>query len=95
MKSVKHHLRPILAGHKLSYEELSTILCQIEATLNSRPLIPASDDPNDVTAITPAHFLIGREFQAIAEPSYGNVKQGRLSRWQVRYEGEVLADLVC
>lgn len=83
VKSVKHHLRPILAGHKLSFEELCTVLCQIEATLNSRPLTSSSDDPNDMTAITPAHFLIGREFQAIAEPSYGNIKQGRLSRWQM------------
>ncbi|XP_065076229.1 uncharacterized protein LOC135699811 [Ochlerotatus camptorhynchus] len=83
VKSAKFHLRPILADHKLSYEELSTTLAQIEATLNSRPLIPSSDDPNDMTAITPAHFLIGREFQALAEPSYENVKVGRLSRWLV------------
>ncbi|XP_062703775.1 uncharacterized protein LOC109410486 [Aedes albopictus] len=83
VKSAKFHLRPILADHKLSYEELATVLAQIEATLNSRPLIPSSDDPNDLTAITPAHFLIGREFQAVLEPSYDHVKPGRLSRWQV------------
>ncbi|XP_062557125.1 uncharacterized protein LOC134221984 [Armigeres subalbatus] len=83
VKSAKFHLRPILADHKLSYEELTTVLAQIEATLNSRPLVPSSDDPNDLTAITPAHFLIGREFQAISEPSYEAIKHGRLSRWQV------------
>lgn len=83
VKSAKFHLRPILADHKLSYEELATVLAQIEATLNSRPLIPSSDDPNDMTAITPAHFLIGREFQAVLEPSYEHIKTGRLSRWQV------------
>ncbi|XP_058446196.1 uncharacterized protein LOC131427221 [Malaya genurostris] len=83
VKSTKFHLRPILADHKLSYEELTTVLAQIEAILNSRPLIPSSDDPNDLTAITPAHFFKGREFQAVLEPSYEHVKLGRLSRWQI------------
>ncbi|XP_062554383.1 uncharacterized protein LOC134219614 [Armigeres subalbatus] len=56
---------------------------QVEAVLNSRPLVPCSDDPCDLTAITPAHFLIGREMKAVTEPSYLNVKQSTLSRWQL------------
>lgn len=82
VKSVKLHLKRILAEHNLSYEQFSTVLAQIEAILNSRPLIPVSDDPSDVRAITPAHFLIGREFQAIPEPSYEEIPAGRLSKWQ-------------
>lgn len=82
VKSVKSHLKLILAEHRLTYEALSTVLAQVEAILNSRPLTPASDDPNDLTAITPAHFIIGREFQAIPEPSYAHIPLGRLSRWQ-------------
>ncbi|XP_055584966.1 uncharacterized protein LOC129737833 [Uranotaenia lowii] len=83
VKSVKFHLRPILNDHKLTYEELATVLCQIEAILNSRPLTPSSDDPTDVSALTPAHFLIGREFQAILEPSYHDLRMNQLSRWQI------------
>ncbi|XP_055590023.1 uncharacterized protein LOC129742186 [Uranotaenia lowii] len=82
VKSVKTHLKLILAEHCLSYEQFSTVLAQIESILNSRPLCPLSDDPNDIRAITPAHFLIGREFQAIAEPSYHDIPANRLSRWQ-------------
>lgn len=80
---MKHHLTRIVGGYKLSYEELYTTLTQIEAVLNSRPLVPSSDDPCDFTAVTPAHFLIGREMQAISEPSYLNLKMSTLSRWQL------------
>lgn len=83
IKQVKYHPTRIVGDRKLSYEELYTTLTQIEAVLNSRPLVPCSDDPNDFTAITPAHFLIGREMQAVAEPSYLNLRESMLSRWQL------------
>lgn len=83
MKQVKHHLKRIVGDRKLSYEELYTTLTQIEAVLNSRPLAPSSDDPNDYTAITPAHFLIGRELQSVPEPTYLHLKENTLSRWQL------------
>ncbi|XP_049287301.1 uncharacterized protein LOC125765857 [Anopheles funestus] len=83
VKQVKHHLKRIVGERKLTYEELYTTLTQIEAVLNSRPLIPSSDDPSEYTAITPAHFLIGRELQTIPEPDYSILKENRLSRWQL------------
>ncbi|XP_058449039.1 uncharacterized protein LOC131429000 [Malaya genurostris] len=83
VKSVKHHLKRVIGNRILSYEEFYTVLTQIEAVLNSRPLTQSSDDPNDFTAITPAHFLIGREMNAILEPSYLNLKESSLSRWQL------------
>ena len=51
----------ILNYRRLTDELLSTPLCLVEHTLNARQLTAVSDDPEDLTALTPNHFLLGRE----------------------------------
>lgn len=68
VKSVKHHLNRIVADRRLTYEELSTVLINIESCLNSRPLCPLTADVDDLEALTPAHFLIGDSM--FAPPEY-------------------------
>ena len=60
IKSMKHHLRREMRTLVMSCENFQTLLTQIESMLNSRPLTPISNDPNDFTALTSGHFLIGR-----------------------------------
>ncbi|GFX23519.1 DUF5641 domain-containing protein [Trichonephila clavipes] len=50
---------------------------QIEVVLNSRPICPLSNDPNDVETLTPAHFLVGSSLD------YTEIPMNRLSRWQL------------
>ncbi|XP_025269128.1 uncharacterized protein LOC112639446 [Camponotus floridanus] len=83
VKSVKHHLKRIVGNQLLTYEEMTTLLSQIEAVLNSRPLSPLSDDPEDLSALTPGHFLVGGAPTIIPEPMLNNVNCSRLSRWQL------------
>ncbi|GFY14069.1 integrase catalytic domain-containing protein [Trichonephila clavipes] len=56
---------------------------QIEAVLNSRPICPLSNDPNDVETLTPAHFLVGSSLVAVPDPDYTEIPMNRLSRWQL------------
>ena len=58
VKSTKKHLSCIVGNARLSFEELTTVLCQIEAVLNSRPLIPLPGDGDNIEVLTPGHFLI-------------------------------------
>ncbi|CAK1586448.1 unnamed protein product [Parnassius mnemosyne] len=70
IKSAKHHLRRIINNSTLTFEEMSTVLSQIEACLNSRPLSQASGDPDDPAPLTPGHFLIGQSLVVAPDSNY-------------------------
>ncbi|XP_021964863.1 uncharacterized protein LOC110860106 [Folsomia candida] len=82
VKTVKYHLKRVVGETRLTFEEITTLMAQIEACFNSRPLTPMSSDPNDFSALTPGHFLIGRPLLAIPEPNLQETKLNQLSRWQ-------------
>ena len=83
IKSMKHHLHRVLGNAVLNYAEMNTMLTQVEACLNSRPLTPMSSDPNDLTFLTPGHFLIGRPLTALPQLDYDFDKISHLTRWHL------------
>jgi transposase InsO family protein len=81
IKSMKRHLIRECAGRSFDFEQLSTLLCKIEAVLNSRPLTPMSNDPNDFEVLTPGHFLVGRPLTAKPERKFLNIATTKLDRF--------------
>ncbi|XP_045466737.1 uncharacterized protein LOC123675425 [Harmonia axyridis] len=83
VKRMKYHLRRLTKDLVLTFEHLNTLLIEIEAILNSRPLFPLSDSPHDLLPLTPAHFLIGRSSSSyFHEPDVTHIAVNRLSLYQ-------------
>lgn len=68
VKIAKYHLYRTCRNNLFSYEEFYTLICQVEMTMNSRPITPLSSDPNDFSALSPGHFLIGQPMVCINYP---------------------------
>lgn len=83
VKSTKYHLRRVLGESILTYSEMTTLLSRIGACLNSRPLLPLSDDISDINYLTPAHFLIQRKSYLIPEPDFTDDNIPAARRWQL------------
>lgn len=82
VKSMKKHLRVVLGTAVLNFEELSTLLTQIEACLNSRPLCALSSSVDSCEALTPGHFIIGQPLNLVPEPGVSDVPTNRLDRYR-------------
>ena len=64
--SVKACLRKVLGNVRLSFDELLTVLVEVEGTLNSRPLTyEYSEAGNEV--LTPSHLIYGRRIQSLPD----------------------------
>ncbi|GFX49596.1 DUF5641 domain-containing protein [Trichonephila clavipes] len=81
--SVKFHLKRVVGSINLTFEEFYTLLTQIEAVLNSRPLVRLVDnDIESLDVLTPSHFLVGEEI--IGPPE--TVEESKLTlkgRWDI------------
>jgi hypothetical protein len=81
VKSMKLHLCRVVGSAKLTFEEFDTLLCQVKAVLNSRPICPLSNDPDNLQVLTPGHFFIGTSLLALPDYNLTDVSSNCLSRW--------------
>ncbi|GFU52279.1 hypothetical protein TNCV_3052971 [Trichonephila clavipes] len=78
----------LLAEFSVSHEEFLTLGVKIEAVLNSRPISPLSNDPNDVETLTPAHFLVGSSLVAVPDPDYTEIPHEQIKPMAVGTKDE-------
>ncbi|KAJ8728238.1 hypothetical protein PYW08_016623 [Mythimna loreyi] len=81
VKSTKHHLKRVIGNSTLTFEEMTTLLCQIEACLNSRPIAQISSNPEDSYPLIPGHFLVGEPLVLVPDTNYEHVNMSTLKRW--------------
>jgi hypothetical protein len=83
VRSAKYHLRRVVGPHVLTLSQFTTLSAMIEAIMNSRPLTPMSADAADYSALTPAHFLIGRPLTTFPEEDISHELNGSLRHYHL------------
>eukprot|EP00794_Sanderia_malayensis_P016738 gene16738-biopygen14130 len=66
VQSVKRCARKVLGNAKLTFDELNTVLSEIENTLNSRPLTYSYDEIEG-QVLTPSHLMFGHRLSTLSE----------------------------
>lgn len=82
IKSTKYHLRRVIGNSTLTFEEIATVLAQIEACLNSRPLSYVEDHAG-LEVLSPGHFLVGEPLVLVPDTNYEKCNISCLRRWQL------------
>ena len=77
----KAALKIVLGRAHISLPMLQTLVVEVEATLNDRPLTYLSEDPRDTKPLTPSYLLYGRMIttlphmlvtEDLQDPDYGS-----------------------
>lgn len=82
VKAFKAHFYKTVKGLLLTFEQALTLVIEIEAILNSRPLTSLSSNPDDPLPLCPSHFMIGDSLVTPVEESFVKSFTNRLSSWQ-------------
>ncbi len=79
-------MRAITKEQLLDDEGLNTLMCEVEAIVNGRPLTKLSDDPRDLEPLTPNHLLLLRSGSKLPPGVFTKEDCCSTRRWcQVQY----------
>ena len=88
--TVRNTMKALLKEQVLDDEGLNTLMCEIEAIINSRPITKVSSDPRDPNALTPNHLLLLRGSPAAPPGVFSKEDTYGRRRWrQVQYLSNV------
>lgn len=82
IRSVKTALRATLEAETVTEEVLTTVLVEIEAILNSKPLGYVSSDLSDLDPVTPNFLLMGRPDTSLPQVVYPASELLSKRRWR-------------
>jgi transposase InsO family protein len=70
----KQSLKKVLGKANINIKELQTVVTEIEAALNDRPLTYCSSELNDEGPLTPSHLLYGRRITTLPYPLHDSTE---------------------
>lgn len=89
--TIKKPLIKTLQGPILTETEFYTILIDVEASVNSRPLAKLCENADDgnISCITPNHLILGKSLRPIPNEIYKHIEEPRknvdiVKRWKLR-----------
>ena len=71
-----------LGSKNLTHEVLSTLMAEVSAIINNRPLVPVSNDPEMPEILTPATILTQKTSTLAATPGQFTSKDLHTSQWR-------------
>lgn len=100
---VKNLLKRVLGKSNLNFEEIRTILCEVAAVVNSRPLTYMSNDSSELETLNPSMFL--KDLKQEGVPDLDNVNAKKFNErhqyrvqlkteLQTRFRSEYMGQLV-
>ena len=90
IRSVRKVLNSTLKVQNLDEDGLHTVLCEVEAIINGRPITKASTDPNDLEALTPNHLLLLKTLPSLPPGVFQGTDMYVRRRWrQVQYMSDL------
>ena len=90
IRTVRKILTALMKEQPLDDEGLTTLMCEVEAIVNGRPITKSSDDPSDAEALTPNHLLLLRSGPRLPPGEFSKEDSYSRRRWrQVQYLANV------
>jgi len=82
VRSRKKALNAVLHNQVVTDEVLLTAMAEVELLVNSRPLTEVSSDMNDLDALTPQHFIVGRRVPYLPPGIFAGKEISSQKRWR-------------
>ena len=74
IQSVKRSLRKVLGRSILNFDQLNTLLVEVEGVVNSRPLTYVENDTSGMSyVLSPSHLIYGRKITSAPNDSHFEV----------------------